>query len=114
MKSAMEMIAGAGLNPTAIHYDQLRELFLPSIEWLHHVSHHTHGQNPATFSVDLTNGTQRLAFELVSDPYIKGIIEGRLSSCNHSAVDSKNQQPVFATAPGATDLDPKIIISIQR
>lgn len=113
MKSAMHMIADAGLNPTAIHYDQLRELFLENIQWLHHLSHYTFSQNPAEFPVDLSDRTQRLAFELVSDPYIKGIIEGRLSSCDHGAVDGKNQQPVFATAPGSTDIDRKIIISIQ-
>ncbi len=107
------MITEAGFDPTAIHYDQLRKLFLSSIEWLHFITHHTGGQNPADFSMDLTDETQRLALELVSDPYIRGIIEGRLSNCNHGAVDGKNQQPVFKPVHGLKGIDGKIVVRTQ-
>ncbi len=81
----LSMIKEAGLDPEHVHYGDLREIFLGSLQWLHRKSHETN-------RIEEPEGVEdkicfKIMTQLLQNDYLRGIIEGRFSNCSHDGVE---------------------------
>ncbi len=83
--NVLSMIKEAGFNPERIHYGDLRGIILSSIQWLHHRSHETDRIEEPEEAEDKIR--YKIMYELLQNDYLRGIIEGRFSNCNHDGVE---------------------------
>ncbi len=90
MTNVLSTITQAGFDSRNIHYGNLRKLFFTVIEWLHHKSHEADQIKRSNCKADQEKFN--IAVQLLQDDYLRGIIEGRFSRCEHGGAE---HQTVF-------------------